>query len=259
MLAPVQKSRPPKDTTVTPHKSCGTTLSYQVYLLLRDEILNGRLAAGAQLPPEKELATKRGVSRVTIRRALERLEREGLIRRSQGQGTFVEERVHPSVISGRLEAFVEQAGWLTRNTKVELLSVDMMPAPPDVRRAMGLESDEHVQHSVRRRSYRGAACLLLETYLPAWLAAEIDTEDLARGSVQTAMRRAGITLSEVDYTVSAVSADVRLATLLDVPVATALLSMIWAFRDKSGRIVEYQYAHARPDTYVLRTTLRPPL
>jgi GntR family transcriptional regulator len=259
MLTRMQKGRRLKDAVATPHRNSGTTLSYQVYLLLRDDILNGRLEAGAQLPPEKDLAATRGVSRVTIRRALERLEREGLVRRSHGQGTFVEERVHPSAISGRLEAFVEQASWLTRNTDVALLSVGMMSAPPDVRRAMGLEPDEQVQRSVRLRSYRGVPCLLLETYLPAWLAAEIRTEDLARGSVQTAMRRAGIALSEVDYTVSAVSADVRLATLLDVPVATALLSMIWAFRDEVGRIVEYQYAYARPDTYVLRTTLRPPV
>ncbi len=61
--------------------------------------------------------------------------------------------------------------------------------------------------------------------------------------------------ASADYTVSAAPADARLAELLQVPIAAALLTMIWAIRDDKGRIVEYQIVHARPDVYVLHTVL----
>ena len=61
----------------------------RVYLLLRDEILGGHLAPGDSLPGELKLAEMHGVSRVTIRRALDGLESDGLIERRAGSGTSV--------------------------------------------------------------------------------------------------------------------------------------------------------------------------
>ena len=241
-----------------PVKASGTTLSHQIYMLLRDDILQGRLQPDSRIPSEKTLAEMNGVSRVTIRKALERLESEKLVRRVHGQGTFVESSTRPAMLTGKLEGFIEQADWLTRNTDVSLLQLDRVLPPAAVREAMGLEPDDRVQRSVRLRRFLGKPCLLLETYLPDWLADAVGPEDLRHGSVQVALRRAGIELAGVDYTVSATSADTRLAELLDVPVATALLSMVWEFRDRDHRVVEYQFAHGRPDTYVLSASLRPP-
>lgn len=56
---------------------------------LRGDITAGRLAAGALLPPERDLAAALGVSRPTVRSALDRLARDGLLSREQGRGTFV--------------------------------------------------------------------------------------------------------------------------------------------------------------------------
>lgn len=236
----------------------GSSLSHQLYLLLREDILRGRLAPESKLPSEKILAERQGVSRITLRSALERLEAENLIWRVHGRGTFIAPQARPSVLVGKLEAFIEQSEWLTRNTEVELIQVEMVVPPRDVGEAMGLAAEELAQRSVRLRRYRGRPCLLLETFVPEWLATLYAPADLQAGSLQRALRQAGIELGAVDYTVSAASADQRLAELMEVPVATALLSMIWAFRDRSGRMVEYQYAYGRPDVYVLQTSLRPP-
>jgi GntR family transcriptional regulator len=240
-----------------PMRLMGSSLSHQLYLLLRDDILRGRLAPEAQLPGEKILAEQHGVSRITVRRALERLESESLIRRVHGSGTYISPQARPAVLVGKLEGFIEQSEWLTRNTEVELLQLETVVPPTDVGEAMGLGAGEGVQRSVRLRRYRGKPCLLLETFVPGWLAELYSTSDLESGSLQLALRRAGIELGAVDYTVSATPADPRLAEILDVPVATALMSMVWSFRDKEGRMVEYQYVHARPDVYVLHTSLRP--
>lgn len=241
-----------------PARGTGSSLSHQLYLLLRDDILRDRLAPDAQLPSEKLMAEQRGVSRITVRKALEHLEAEGLVRRLHGSGTFVAPQARPAILVGKLEGFVEQSEWLTRNTDVSLLQLETVPASAALAAAMEIGEGEDVQRSLRLRRYRGKPCLLLETFVPAELARRFPAANLERGSLQHALRAAGVELGAADYTVSAAPADPRLADALEVPIATALIAMVWSFRDRAGRIVEYQYAHARPDVYVLHTSLRPP-
>lgn len=64
-------------------------LYYQVYASLREQINLGEIRAGEPLPPERQLAQDYGVSRITIIKALDKLEQDGLIERQQGRGTFV--------------------------------------------------------------------------------------------------------------------------------------------------------------------------
>ena len=72
----------------------------QVYLVLRERIARGGLAGGHALPGEQALAAEHSVSRITVRRALAELEREGLIQRRRGAGTFVaEHRAEAPVIA----------------------------------------------------------------------------------------------------------------------------------------------------------------
>src|SRR5580692_12016956 len=94
----------------------------QVYLLLRDRIASGHLDDGGALPGEQALAAEHSVSRVTVRRALAGLEREGLIDRRRGSGTFVIEsrKARPMVVdlADVLSTLIEMG----RSTDVRLLS-----------------------------------------------------------------------------------------------------------------------------------------
>jgi GntR family transcriptional regulator len=62
---------------------------YQLYEKIRAQILNGQLQAHDQLPTEEELCARHDVSRGTVRKAFDALVTEGLIRREQGRGNFV--------------------------------------------------------------------------------------------------------------------------------------------------------------------------
>ncbi|MBQ7175998.1 MAG: GntR family transcriptional regulator, partial [Victivallales bacterium] len=59
------------------------------YVILRNKILNGELSDGSRLPPEEQLAREMNVGRITLRTALKRLEKKGMLRRVRGQGTFI--------------------------------------------------------------------------------------------------------------------------------------------------------------------------
>ena len=67
----------------------------RIYLLLRERISSGALALGEKLPGETSLAAEFGVSRMTLRRAMDRLVQEDLIERRAGVGAFVHDREQP--------------------------------------------------------------------------------------------------------------------------------------------------------------------
>lgn len=91
----------------------GVALWRQIVRALEDEIAAGGLAPGARLPTEAQLAQRFAVNRHTIRRALEELQRAGLVRVEQGRGSFVAEDVLDYAVAARTR-FSE---WIRRHNK----------------------------------------------------------------------------------------------------------------------------------------------
>jgi len=79
------------------NKDSPIPIYYQLTILLRSKILNGELAEGSRLGKEEDLAALYQVSRVTVRQALETLEKEGLISRLKRSGTFVKNLPQPII------------------------------------------------------------------------------------------------------------------------------------------------------------------
>jgi len=99
-------------------------LGVQLFQALRERILDGRLAARSRLPASRDLASSLGVSRNTVVRAYEQLYAEGYIEGRTGDGTYVAERVQPSVDITRSEARSLDAPALER------LARHHLPLPP---------------------------------------------------------------------------------------------------------------------------------
>jgi GntR family transcriptional repressor for pyruvate dehydrogenase complex len=95
-------------------------------------ILNGEIAVGARLPPERELASLLGVSRPSLREALRELELKGLIDRRPGRGTIVGDP-HRATLSGGLLALVD----LPERTLLEIMDLRAAIEPPIAARAAG--------------------------------------------------------------------------------------------------------------------------
>ena len=74
------------------HAQNATPLYKQVKIALKNDILNQIYLPGDKIPTEPELRERFGVSRVTVRYAVEELEKEGFLKRTQGKGTFVTHR-----------------------------------------------------------------------------------------------------------------------------------------------------------------------
>lgn len=112
--------------------------------LLRKAITDGRLEAGAALPPERDLAAEYGVSRITIRRAIAELAEDGLLTRKQGAGTTVTRRIEQNF--SRISSFSEEmaargqvasSSWILRAqgivTPAEAMQLNLSPGAPVMR------------------------------------------------------------------------------------------------------------------------------
>lgn len=140
-------------------------------LLIR-EIAAGRLADGARLPPEREMAGEMDVSIGTLRKALNDLTDKGLLERIQGSGNYVRHRADAAGIYAffRLE-LIEGGGLPTAS----LLSVDRLKKPDDLPE-FGAAPDGHRIRRLRRLSGRPAA--LEEIWLDTGWAETVRREDL---------------------------------------------------------------------------------
>ena len=228
----------------------------RVYLSLRDQIAEGRLSDGDHLPGEQKLAESYGVSRVTVRRALDALSETGLVERRAGSGTTVRSgalTARPAKMN--FHTLMPQLVEMGQTTTVRLLSFSYAPAPDFVARAMGLDDGEKVQIATRVRSADGTPFSHLTTYVPASIALNYSENDLATTPLFKLLERGGVTIDEAHQSVSATLAGPEVAEVLELAVGSALLSLKRVVRDETGRGVEYLAALYRPDMFSLEMPL----
>jgi len=103
-------------------------LYYQLETILRRRILSGEFPLDTPLPSEEALGQEYDVSRITVRQALASLEREGLILRRRGKGTFIVEKA-VSLESPKLTGFMEDLISMGIKTTAKVLDASMIEAP----------------------------------------------------------------------------------------------------------------------------------
>lgn len=227
----------------------------RVYLLLKDEIASGRLAPGASLPGEQRLAGLNGVSRVTIRRALEALAADGLIAKRTGSGSVVTGRGDEAAIAADVATLLPQIARMGRETTARLLSFSYGPAPARVAAALGLEEGRQVQTAVRVRLAGDTPFSHLTTHVPEVIARGYSEADLASAPLFSLLERSGVSVRSAAQSVSATLAAPDVAEALAVPVGSALLALTRVVRDAAGRGVEHLSALYRPDMFRLEMQL----
>jgi GntR family transcriptional regulator len=202
------------------------------------------------------MAETYGVSRVTIRRALEALAADGLIKKRTGAGSVV---VGPpqenTPLVADIASLMPQLVEMGRDTTARLLSFSYAPAPEPVRQALALEAPGRVQTATRVRLVEDHPFSHLTTHVPEEIARSYDEADLATTPLFRLLERSGVRVDGAHQSVSAVLAAPEVAAALDVVVGSALLAIRRVVRDGSGRGIEYLSALYRPDMFRLDMTL----
>lgn len=124
----------------------------QLFKRLSEAVSQGLLPPGSTLPPEREIAQLTALSRVTVRRAVQMLARDGVIVQKQGSGSFVAEapaRLEQSM--SRLSSFTEDMARRGLTTSTRWLGRDIRAPSPDEMIALGLRQEDQVASLARLR------------------------------------------------------------------------------------------------------------
>ncbi len=227
----------------------------RIYLMLRERIACGDLRAGSRLPGEPTLAAEQGVSRITVRRALDRLAREGMVRRRVGAGTFVADGGVSTVVSADLADVFAHLKAMGQRTGVRLLSFAYCVPPEAVAEALGLASRERTQRSVRVRTVEGEPFSHLTTHVPERIGVTYAEADLATMPLLSLLERSGIVAGRASQAISATLAGPDVAEALRLEVGAPLLSLTRVVHDAAGVGVEHLHALYRPDRFAFHLDL----
>lgn len=233
---------------------------HQIYVVLREQLHEGRFADG--LPGELMLMKQFAVARVTVRRALEMLQQEGLISREQGRGTrpvpplattagTVEPLAHRAHLTGLLENLVSMG----LQTSVRVLEVDTVTASSTVAAALQVVVGDPVQKAIRVRSTREGPLSHITTYVPHAIARKFGRRELARKPILVLLEESGVKVGRAHQTLSAKLADAEVARHLDVAVGTALLAVRRLVYNDADQPVQWLHGLYRPDRYAYEMQL----
>jgi GntR family transcriptional regulator len=227
----------------------------KIYLMLSERIASGALPAGSRIASEPALAAEHGVSRVTIRRALDRLESEGRVSRRAGAGTFVAGgAVQPVVRAGLTDVFARMRE-MGEQTGVRLLSFAYVTPPDAIAEALGLAPGERTQRAVRVRLVDSQPFSYLTTHVPERIGATYTEADLAARPLLALLERSGIEADHASQTVGAVLAGPEVADALQVDIGAALLSLTRLVTAADGTGIEHLHGLYRPDRFVFTMDL----
>jgi GntR family transcriptional regulator len=222
-----------------------------IEVALRSAVRSGELAAGAGIPPERELAALLGVSRVTIRRAIEDLVHQGLLQARQGSGTTVSARVEQSLPT--LGSFSEDMTRRGYRPGSRWISREIARPSPEEILALGLGLGDTVLRVARIRTADGAPIAVERASLNAEL---LGGQREFGDSLYEALRRRGFAPERAFQRVRAEPCGERDAKLLDVEVGDAVLATERRSFTREGRPVELTRAVYRGDRYDYVTELR---
>ena len=230
-------------------------LYHRIYVVLREKILDHAYPPDTAMPSEVEFAKQFSVSRITIRKTFERLEREGLILRQRGRGTFATPPVGRSAVQADVSGLVENLLAMGLRTKVSVLDFAYVAASPAIAEDMGLATGTIVQKATRLRTYKNTPFSHAVTYVPEEVGRTFTESDLVKTPLLRLFERAGVEVASAYQRVSARAADSTVAPLLEVEIGAPLLCITRIVRDQSGRVVERIRALYRPDQYEFEINL----
>ena len=224
-----------------------TPYYHQIESIFRNKIASGEFGEGGRLPSEEELTNSFQVSRATVRQALHNLERDGLVRREQGRGTFVTKPAD-SVAQLKMTCLLEDLIALGIPAETTVLQSGVVRAPQAVVEALKLDAAGAAFSFLRVVKVEDAAFSATRVYLPLWIGEKLRQEDLAaQHLLRTLSRRCDVRAEEADQVLEAIMADANQALLLGVDAGSALLSVTRTSCDRSRQPIEHSITLYRSD------------
>ena len=227
-------------------------LYFQLSQELERAIREGDIKPGEHIETEVELATRLGLSRPTVRQAVQDLVNKGLLVRRRGVGTQV---VHAQMRrSVELTSLFDDLSEAAHTPSTTVLSLTMKAADARLAGELRIAEGEQVLHLRRLRLMDGEPLAIMSNWIPANIFSTT-RDELESTGLYEAMRRRGINVRVAHQRIGATVAAAADARLLKTKSGAALLVMERTAFDDAGRVIETSSHQYRADSYSFETTL----
>jgi DNA-binding GntR family transcriptional regulator len=227
-------------------------LYFQLSQQLEQAIDRGDLKPGDRIDTEVDLAERFGLSRPTVRQAIQELVSKGMLVRRRGVGT--------QVVAGHVRRQVELTSLFDDLMKADhrpttkVLTLETRAASRTVANELNLPDGSEVIHLERLRMDAGQPLAIMRNWLPLDLV-HLSLEDLETTGLYDILRRSGVHIRVANQRIGATAASPVEARALKVKAGAPLVTMERVSFDHSGRAVEYATHSYRSDRYHFETTL----
>jgi DNA-binding GntR family transcriptional regulator len=234
-------------------RSSPVPLYFQVAQHLERAIESGDLPPGTRLENEIQLAEQLGLSRPTMRRAMQYLVDRGLLVRRRGIGTQVVQAKFKRPVE--LSSLWDDLARSGQQPSTKVMSILQEPMAGEIAHKLGLPEGAEAIVLERLRYAGNEPLARLRNYLPAGLVPGMTSEALERTGLYQLLRSGGITLHAAVQTIGARAATQAEARLLGEPKGAPLLTMERSAYDDAGRVVEYGTHIYRASRYSFELSL----
>ena len=220
-------------------------LYQQLQTLLRDRIESGELRPGDAFPSESELVAAHTISRITVRRAISELQREGLVVTRHGAGTFVADPARAGA-----QCLVSFTSDVLRRGRVPgstLLSLETHPGPSFAARRLDQPDDADIVHIKRLRTVDDEPVYLSDAWVPRRVLPHITADDLARTGPDQSLfrlieRHHPVPLEDGEEVATAVIASDEVREIFALPRLSPVIRRTCLLRDRVGNPIIYEEA-----------------
>ncbi|WP_119393444.1 GntR family transcriptional regulator [Salinibius halmophilus] len=238
-----------------PDTESPTSLYIQLSRRLEQSIREGIIQEGEYLLPERDLATRLGLSRVTVRKAINSLVERGLLEKRQGAGTrvrhYYSETIHKPL--SVLNSFSEDMRARGMDTADQWISKQTAYPSPREAQMLGLSPDQRILRLTRVRMAAGIPMAFEIASIPVTV---IASEEDVTTSLYDALDAADARPIRAIQTMTAANATEQIAEQLRIDPGLAVLYIERQGYDHNGNAVEYTRSHYRGDLYDFVTELR---
>ncbi|MFJ6651735.1 GntR family transcriptional regulator [Microbacterium sp. NPDC091313] len=223
-----------------------------MYRVIYDDIVaqirSGALEPASRLPSEQALAQQYGVSRMTVRQALDLLGDDELLSRRQGSGTYVREHARRGRRLTRLRSFAEELAETASHVTSTIVRAEVTSPSEEVAAALDLAAGDTVSRLTRVRLVDGVSAALQDAWIPYAVAPGLTREPLLEGSLyRTLTDRYGVELRWADQSMTAALLADPEAGLLGVEPGGAVLRGSRTTYTRSDRPVEHTFGWTLPE------------
>ncbi|MGJ3507141.1 GntR family transcriptional regulator [Enemella sp. A6] len=218
---------------------------------LRD-LIAAEAIPGQMIPSERDLMARYQVSRATVRKAIDSLVVEGLLRRVQGKGTFA---VTPRVGSHlHLASFTQDMLRRGFRPSTRVVGVELVEPPASIGRRLNMNPGEKAWNLTRVRLADGRPLAVEIGWYPDAIFPELGQHDLSGSLYEVFSHQYKRVIDRADQTLWGEAAQGARAHMLDAPVNTPLL--VFERVSRSGRLpVECVVSYYRGDMYQVHMSL----